>query len=61
MATAVVTKERYVSACQFLLVMAVVATVVIAVARVARLDIVGHPSAPTHQAVPATSTDDGTR
>lgn len=50
-----VAKERYVSACQLLLVFAVVATVVIAVAGVARLDIVGpHASSPTNQTVHTT-------
>ncbi|MGN6721590.1 MAG: hypothetical protein ACTHJM_03140 [Marmoricola sp.] len=47
-----VTKERYVATCQLLLVFAVVATVVIAVAGVSRLDIVGpHVSSPTGQTV----------
>lgn len=56
-AARVVTKERYVSVCQYLLLAAVVATVVIAVAGVARLDIVGpHASTPTNQTVHGSST-----
>lgn len=57
-----VTKERYVSACQYLLLFAVVATVVIAVAGVARLDIVGpHASTPTNQTVHGTSAPGSSR
>ena len=57
-----VTKERYVSACQYLLLFAMVATVVIAVAGVARLDIVGpHASQPTNQKVSGTSTPGASR
>lgn len=49
------TRERYVSACQYLLLFAVVATVVIAVAGVSRLDIVGpHVSSPTGKTVHGT-------
>lgn len=55
-AARVVTKERYVSACQYLLVFAVVATIVIAVTGVARLDIVGpHASSPANQTVHGTA------
>ena len=50
------TKETYVATCQYLLLCLVVATVVIAVAGVARLDIVGpHASTPTDQSVHTTS------
>ena len=56
MATWAVTKETYVATCQYLLLCLVVATVVIAVAGVARLDIVGpHASTPTNQSVHTTS------
>ena len=55
MAAWVVTKERYVSACQYLLLVALLATVVISVAGVARLDIVGHPSSVTSPTAHATS------
>lgn len=49
-AARVMTKDRYVAACQYLLLLAVVVTVVIAVAGVARLDIVGpRVSSPTNQ------------
>lgn len=40
-ATQVVTKERYIATCQLFLLAAVVATLIIAVAGVGRLDIVG--------------------
>ena len=61
-AARVVTKERYVSACQFLLLFAIVATVVVAVAGVSRLDIVGpHASTPTNQTVHGTSTPSTSR
>lgn len=56
-ATKAVTKETYVATCQYLLLCLMVATVVIAVAGVARLDIVApRASTPTNQAVPTTST-----
>ena len=58
MATWAVTKESYVATCQYLLLFLVVETVVIAVAGVARLDLVGpHASTPTNQAVHTTSSD----
>ena len=51
-ATGVVTKERYIAACQLLLVAALMATLIIAIAGVARLDIVGpRVSSPTDQTV----------
>lgn len=51
-ATRVVTKERYIAACQLLLLAAFVATLIIAVTGVARLDIVGpRVSSPTDQSV----------
>lgn len=57
-----VTKERYVSACQYLLLVAVVAAVVIAVAGVARLDIVGpHVASPTNQTVHGSSNQGASR
>lgn len=56
MATWVGTKETYVATCQYVLLCLVVATVVVAVAGVARLDIVGpHASNPTDQTVHTTS------
>lgn len=56
MATSAVTKETYVATCQYLLLCLVVATVVIAVAGVARLDIVApRASTPTNQAAHTTS------
>lgn len=56
MATRAVTKESYVATCQYLLLCLVVATVVIAVAGVARLDIVApRASTPGNQPVHTTS------
>lgn len=57
-----VTKERYVAICQYLLVAAIMATLVLAVAGVARLDIVGpHASTPTNQTVHGTATSGTSR
>lgn len=62
MTTRVVSKERYILACQYLLVAALMATLVLALAGVARLDIVGpHASSPTNQKVHTTSATDGPR
>lgn len=59
MATRVVSKERYILVCQYVLVAALMATLVLAVAGVARLDIVGpHASSPTNQKVHTTSSTD---
>lgn len=50
--TRVMTKERYIATCQLMLLVAVIATLVIAVAGVARLDIVGpRVASPTDQTV----------
>lgn len=55
MLTRVLTKQRYVAACQGLMLLAVVATMVLAVSGVVRLDIVGpRTSAPTDQTVQGT-------
>lgn len=57
-AAQVFTKQRYVAICQLLLLLAVVASLMIAGTRVTRLDIVGsNTSTPTDQSVhtPATT------